>query len=58
MMQITYLFHYLSFSEDFWLEGTSLVDAEGTPAENVRCPASITDRRDTCLLLTQDAGFL
>ena len=25
----------------------------------MRCPASITDRRDNCLLLTaQDAGFL
>src|SRR5215208_919805 len=35
-----------------------LVDARRTPAENVRCPASTTDRRDNCLLLTQDAGFL
>ena len=34
------------------------VDAERTPAENMRCLASITDRRDNCLLLTQDAGFL
>src|SRR5829696_3785795 len=34
------------------------VDARLTPAENVRCPASTTDRRDICLLLTQDAGFL
>src|SRR5215216_2291495 len=34
------------------------VDARRTPAENVRCPASTTDRRDICLLLTQDAGFL
>src|SRR5829696_3876606 len=34
------------------------VDARRTPAENVLRPASTTDRRDNCLLLTQDAGFL
>src|SRR5215210_7300947 len=34
------------------------VDARRTPAENVRRPASITDRRDNCLLLTQDVGYL
>src|SRR5919107_6288537 len=34
------------------------VDARRTPAENVWRPASTTDRRDNCLLLTQDAGFL
>src|SRR5215212_161477 len=34
------------------------VDARRTPAENVWRPASTTDRRDICLLLTQDAGFL
>src|SRR5215208_1800711 len=32
------------------------VDASRTPAENVWPPASTTDRRDNCLLLTQDAG--
>src|SRR5215204_4271490 len=34
------------------------VDARRTPAENVWRPASTTDRRDICLLLTQDAGCL
>src|SRR5215212_10655429 len=34
------------------------IDARRTPAENVWRPASTTDRRDNCLLLTQDAGFL
>src|SRR5215218_10648710 len=34
------------------------VDASRTPAENVWRPASTIDRRDICLLLTQDAGCL
>src|SRR5215208_7608451 len=34
------------------------VDARRTPAENVWRPASTTDRRYNCLLLTQDAGCL
>jgi hypothetical protein len=38
-------------------DNLGLFDSQRAPTQNVRCPASITDRRDNCLLLTQDVGF-
>src|SRR5215204_766584 len=35
----------------------SPLDSRRAPTQNVRGPASITERRDICLLLTQDVGF-
>jgi hypothetical protein len=37
--------------------GSGLFDSQRAPTQNVGCPASTTDRRDICLLLTQDVGF-
>ena len=33
------------------------IDSQRSQPQNERCPASSTDRRDICLLLTQDVGF-